>query len=208
MRDYSVLGCKVSVDSLSLFQVQHGRFLLESLGAKTRLSSASAVPSFPFRRSQTPVSDSLTLLDRFRSSTIALLPEVIAILLLCALDRILCRRSWERRGEKPLRAIHDDLHIIHKAVDHFEYFQSYSTFLLCETVEPLQDSLDLALSQQLLCEFLCAVFGYRILKTKTQLLNLPSFICLVARARTESNSVVIFTLIPESKGDWSKFEGL
>ena len=52
-----------------------------------------------------------------------------------------------RSGEQTLRTIHDDLHIIHKAVDHFEYLgRSHTTFLLSETVQPPENSLNLALS--------------------------------------------------------------
>ena len=50
-------------------------------------------------------------------------------------------------SEQTLRTVHDYLHIIHKAVDDFEGLgHSHPTFLLGETVQSLQDRLDLAFS--------------------------------------------------------------
>jgi len=60
-----------------------------------------------------------------------------------------------------LRTIHGHLHGIHKAVDNFKDLgHGHPAFLLGETVQPPQDSLNLAFSEQLLCEFLCAILSY------------------------------------------------
>jgi hypothetical protein len=100
-----------------------------------------------------------------------------------------------------LRTIHDYFHVIHKSVDHFEGLRDgHPTLLPSETVKPLQHGLDLALSQQLRCEFLCTSLSYLVFKTSTYLLNLPCLICLVARENTESNSTIIFTIISVIEG--------
>jgi hypothetical protein len=57
-----------------------------------------------------------------------------------------------------LRTIDDYLQIVHKTMYHFQGVRrSHSSFFKGKSVQPLQDGLDLALSQQLLCEFRYAV---------------------------------------------------
>jgi len=55
------------------------------------------------------------------------------------------------------RTIHDYLQIVEDSVDHFQSMSyGHPSFRLCESVQSPKDSLDIALSHQLLCKFLYA----------------------------------------------------
>jgi hypothetical protein len=98
------------------------------------------------------------------------------------------------------RTFHNYLHVADQTMDHTQGLcYSHPSLLLRQSIQSLKDSLYLALSQQLLCKFHChrdiEQRAMYIVKADWHLLNRPCLICFVARASTESSSIMIFTMI-------------
>ena len=68
----------------------------------------------------------------------------------------------EARNEGASLTIHNHFHIVHKTVDNLQDVRlHHAGFVLRETVQSTQNFLDLAVSQQLLCELPCNEFRNR-----------------------------------------------
>ena len=63
-----------------------------------------------------------------------------------------------------------------------------------QAIQSIQDSLYLVLPPQFLQEFLCDTLRMAEVYATMHSLNRPCLICFVARASTESNSAIIFTM--------------
>ena len=95
-----------------------------------------------------------------------------------------------------LRTFHNHPYIAHETMDHTQCLcDSHPRLVLGQSVQSLENCLNLALPQQLLRELFCDTLSQvRCIRAK-HLLNRPCLICLVARASTESNSTIILTII-------------
>jgi anti-sigma regulatory factor (Ser/Thr protein kinase) len=66
--------------------------------------------------------------------------------------------------------VHDHLHIIQKTMNDGEGLRhGHAGLFLCESVQSLEYRLDLAVSQQLLCELLCDTYRVRGSRLLSQL---------------------------------------
>ena len=63
--------------------------------------------------------------------------------------------------------------------------------MLGQSIQSLEGSLYFVLPPQELYKFLCDTLSISQVTVTARLLNLPCFICLVARASTESNPIII-----------------
>ena len=99
--------------------------------------------------------------------------------------------EWDRYSSL---TVHDGLPMLDKTVDNFESLSgSRATLVRGEPVQPLEGSLDVFLSAKLLYKFLCVSLSRVSFQRRTNSLNRPCLTCLVARARVESSSTIIFT---------------
>ena len=115
---------------------------------------------------------------------------------------MLCRLTKQVLREYPqaiielLRTFHDHLHMSHQAMYHTQGLcSSHPRLVLGQSIQSVENCLNLALPQQLLRELYCDTLSQGKRIRAEYLLNRPCLICLVARASTESNSTIILTMI-------------
>ena len=115
---------------------------------------------------------------------------------------MLCRLTEYVLREYPgaimelLRTFHNHPYIAHETMDHTQCLRSsHPRLVLGQSIQSVENCLNLALSQQLLRELFCDTLSHGQCIRARHLLNRPSLICLVARASTESNSTIILTMI-------------
>src|SRR6267154_3456334 len=83
-----------------------------------------------------------------------------------------------------------------KAMDHSKGLcTSRQTLIIGQSIQFLEGSLYLVLPEHQLHVFLCDTLSISSVSVSTRLLSRPCLICLVARARTESNSTIILMMI-------------
>jgi hypothetical protein len=97
-------------------------------------------------------------------------------------------------GNHDILTVHDDPSVLDKTIHNFERLCSgCPSLILSEPVQPTQDSFYLILSKNFLYEFLCAALSQSTHGREGGSLNFPCVTCLVARARVERISTIIFT---------------
>src|SRR5216684_6521584 len=98
-----------------------------------------------------------------------------------------------------LLTVGDDTQILNKTIDDLKRLcSSQFRLLLGEPIQPLENSLNILLSKQLLDKILCDTSCHVIcnMTENTDSLGFPCLTCLVANARVERSSTSILTSIP------------
>jgi hypothetical protein len=101
-----------------------------------------------------------------------------------------------------LLAVYDHPHILDETVHDLKCLCCRRpSLVLGESVQPLENRIDLILSKKLLHKFLCSSLS-RVMNTSvmTNSLDRPCLICFVTSARIESSSTIIFTTISVKAG--------
>ena len=105
-------------------------------------------------------------------------------------------REYLRAIIELLRTFHNHLYIAHETMNDTQGLcNSHPRLILGQSIQSLENCFDLALAQQLLRKLLCGTLSHGQCMRAVHLLNRPCLICLVARASTESNSIIILTII-------------
>ena len=116
-------------------------------------------------------------------------------LMLCRLTEYVLREYPEAIMEL-LRTFHNHRYIAHETMDHTQCLRnSHPRLVLGQSIQSVENCLDLCLPQQLLRELFCDTLSHGQCIRARHLLKRPCLICLVARASTESNSTIILTMI-------------
>ena len=88
------------------------------------------------------------------------------------------------------------LHILRNTMDHIQGLRSHrQTLVLRQPIQSCESSEYLVLPPQYLHEFLCHTLSMGNVYLAVHSLNLPCFISFVVKASTESNSIIILTMI-------------
>ena len=115
--------------------------------------------------------------------------------MLCRLTEYVLR-EYLRTIIELLRTFHNYPYIAHETMDHTQCLRnSHPRLVLGQSIQSVENCLNLALPQQLLCKLFCDTLNQVRCIRAEHLLNRPCLICLVARASTESNSTIILTMI-------------
>jgi hypothetical protein len=114
-------------------------------------------------------------------------------------------RTFNRRrntNRVRLLTVHDHPHTLDKTVDNLERLKcSCPSFVMRQSVQPLQDSLDILLSEIFLYKFDCVGLGKVIRQRELERsLDRPCLISFVASANVVSTSIIILTTISSIAG--------
>jgi hypothetical protein len=97
--------------------------------------------------------------------------------------------------------VHDHTHILEKTVDYLESLSGSSfSLVLRQPVQPLQDRLDILLSEKFLYKFDCDALSNGITSATIHSLGRPRLSSLVTKASVVSNSVNILTTTSTIEG--------
>src|SRR6266403_2171054 len=86
--------------------------------------------------------------------------------------------------------------MLDKTIDNFKSLsRGRPSFIQGEPIQPMENRLNVILSPNLLHKFLCVPLSQVLYQNNINSLNRPCLTCLVARARVERSSTIIFTRI-------------
>ncbi len=120
--------------------------------------------------------------------------------MLCRLGRKTVNRC-RATSRMYLLTIHDHAHILDETVNYVECLTCGSpSLVLRESVQPLQDGLDIILSEGFLHKFDCAALSKVKTSARKDPLDRPCLSSLVARASVESSSTIILRTISSIAG--------
>jgi hypothetical protein len=106
---------------------------------------------------------------------------------------MILNNQWEMNVVH-LLAVHDHPRISNKTLNNLESLPcSHLSLALGQSIQPLEHRFDVVLSQKLLRKFLCVALSQVPYEPDRNSLYRPSLTCLVARARVERSSSIIFT---------------
>jgi len=112
-----------------------------------------------------------------------------------------CSEDGGLKAKVRLLTIHDHPHTLDKTVNDLKNVSCGSQSLVaCESVQPLQDRLEVLLSENFLHRFDCVELSKVTASARMDSLDRPRLSSLIARASVKSSSTIILTTISSIGG--------